>query len=144
MKQLSFRSSRAAFTLLEIMLVVTIIAVLLASGIYVMRGNVEATEGIRAVGDIQGISTQLKTYRATNGTFPTTKQGLEALVTRPTTDPKPKRWYQLYDKIPTDPWREPYTYLEPGVHNTGTFDITSKGPDKQAGTEDDITNWETK
>src|SRR2546423_2916541 len=89
-------SDRSAFTLLEIMLVVTIIALLLGAAIYKLGGNVEYSRHVRISSDVQGINTQLKLYESMNGFFPSTEQGLQALVTQPSSDPQPTRWYQLY------------------------------------------------
>jgi len=139
----SLRSSRSAFTLLEIMLVVTIIALLLASGIYFMKGQFEFSQSVRVEGDIRAVSGQLKLYQAMNGFYPSTTQGLEALLTRPTTEPRPKKWRALFEQMPMDPWQEPYEYAQPGKHNPGSFDLSSKGPDRKAGTEDDVGNWST-
>jgi general secretion pathway protein G len=131
------------FTLLEIMLVVMIIAVLAGSAIYMMGGNVGIAQGVRAQADIQAIATQLKIYEALNGFLPTTEQGLQALVTRPDTDPKPTQWHQLLPKIPMDPWHQPYLYENPGKHNSESFDLYSAGPDRKPGTDDDIGNWDS-
>ena len=87
------KKRESAFTLLEIMLVVTIIALLLGTAIYKLSGNVEYAKHTRVQADIQGISTQLKLYESMNGFMPTTEQGLQALVTQPSTDPRPTRWY---------------------------------------------------
>ncbi len=141
MKPPQFHSSPAAFTLLEIMLVVTIIALLLASGIYFMKGQFEFSQDVRVQGDIQAVSSGLKIYQAMNGFYPTTSQGLQALVTRPDTEPRPKKWRLLAERIPLDPWGVAYNYLEPGKHNPTSFDLFSSGPDKKAGTEDDEGNW---
>ncbi len=92
---MTLRKNQSAFTLLEIMLVVTIIALLLGAAIYKLGGNVEYSRHVRVAADIQGINTQLKLYESMNGFFPTTEQGLQALVVQPGTDPKPTRWYQL-------------------------------------------------
>src|SRR5215468_7853916 len=89
------------FTLLEIMLVVTIIALLLGAAIYKLGGNVEYSRHVTVAADIQSLSTQLKLYESMNGFFPTTEQGLQALVTQPTSDPQPQRWYQLFKEVPT-------------------------------------------
>lgn len=133
----------SGFTLLEIMLVVTIIALLLASGIYFMKGQFEFSQGVRVEGDIRAVSGQLKLYQAMNGFYPSTSQGLEALLTRPTTEPRPKKWRALFEQMPMDPWQEPYEYVQPGKHNPSSFDLFSKGPDRKAGTEDDVGNWST-
>jgi general secretion pathway protein G len=130
------------FTLLEIMLVVMIIALLAGSAIYLMGGNLGYAQSVRVKSDLQGISTQLKLYQAMNGFLPTTEQGLQALVTRPDTDPKPTQWRQLMEKMPLDPWQNPYIYENPGKHNQDSFDLYSGGSHGKPGTGDDIGNWD--
>jgi general secretion pathway protein G len=125
------------FTLLEIMLVVTIIALLLGAAIYKLGGNVEYSRHVRIAADIQGINTQLKLYESMNGFFPTTEQGLEALVVQPSTDPQPTRWYQLYKELPKDPWNNAYIYLNPGRKNPTGYDLYSAGQDRKPDTADD-------
>jgi general secretion pathway protein G len=125
------------FTLLEIMLVVTIIGLLLTAAIFGFRGNVEYSRRVRVQGDIQGITTQLKLYESMNGFYPTTEQGLRALAVQPDTDPKPSRWLQLFDKIPKDPWQSDYIYRCPGLKNPNGFDLYSAGPDRIPDTADD-------
>ena len=99
------RKNQSGFTLLEIMLVVTIIALLMAAAIYKMGpGNVAYARHTKIQGDIQTIGTQLSLYENMNGFRPTTDQGIQALVTQPTTDPQPQRWYQLFKDLPKDPW----------------------------------------
>jgi general secretion pathway protein G len=125
------------FTLLEIMLVVTIIGLLLTAAIFGFRGNVEYSRRVRVQGDIQGITTQLKLYESMNGFYPTTDQGLRALTVQPDTDPKPSRWLQLFDKVPKDPWQTDYIYRCPGLKNPNGFDLYSAGPDRVPDTADD-------
>ncbi len=109
------------FTLLEIMLVVTIIA----------------PRHTRVEADLQGIGTQLKLYESMNGFYPSTEQGLEALVVQPDTDPRPTRWYQLYKEMPKDPWQNDYIYRNPGEKNPNSYDLFSAGPDRKPDTADD-------
>jgi general secretion pathway protein G len=131
------RKNKSAFTLLEIMLVVTIIALLLGTAIYKLSGNVEYARHNRVAADIQSISTQLKLYESMNGFYPTTEQGIQALVTQPTTDPQPQRWYQLFKEMPTDPWNDQYIYISPGKKDPTGFDLYSAGPDRKPDTADD-------
>ena len=131
------KKTRQGFTLLEIMLVVTIIGLLLTAAIFGFRGNVEYSRRVRVQGDIQGITTQLKLYESMNGFYPTTDQGLRALAVQPDTDPKPSRWLQLFDKIPKDPWQSDYIYRCPGLKNPNGFDLYSAGPDRIPDTADD-------
>jgi general secretion pathway protein G len=131
------RKNQQAFTLLEIMLVVTIIAILMGAAIYKLAGNVEIAKHTAVTADVQALGTQLKLYESMNGFFPTTEQGLQALVTPPETDPKPARWYQLFNEVPKDPWHNNYIYRCPGVKNPGGYDLFSAGPDRIADTTDD-------
>jgi general secretion pathway protein G len=135
---MTLREKQQGFTLLEIMLVVTIIALLLGTAIYKLGGNVEYSRHVRVAADIQGINTQLKLYESMNGFFPTTDQGLQALVTQPDTDPRPTRWYQLYKEMPKDPWQNNYIYICPGLKNPNSYDLYSAGPSRKpgAGTDD--------
>ncbi|MDQ6810025.1 MAG: type II secretion system major pseudopilin GspG [Verrucomicrobiota bacterium] len=131
------RRKEQAFTLLEIMLVVTIIALLLGTAIYKLRGNVEVSRTVAVQSSIQSIKTQLKLYESMNGFMPTTEQGLRALVVRPDGDPQPTRWTQLFDSVPKDPWGNDYIFLNPGRRNPTAFDLYSAGPDRKADTADD-------
>jgi general secretion pathway protein G len=131
------RKNQQAFTLLEIMLVVTIIAILMGAAIYKLAGNVEIAKHTAVTADVQALGTQLKLYESMNGFFPTTEQGLQALVTPPESDPKPARWYQLFKEVPKDPWHNNYVYRCPGVKNPGGYDLFSAGPDRIADTTDD-------
>ena len=133
------RTNQSGFTLLEIMLVVTIIALLLGAAIYKLGGNVEYAKATRVAADMQGINTQLKLYESMNGFMPTTEQGLKALVQQPSTEPRPTRWYQLYKEIPRDPWQNEYVYLNPGRKNPTGYDLYSAGQDRKPDTADD--NW---
>jgi general secretion pathway protein G len=130
-------NTRSGFTLLEIMIVVTIIALLLGTAIYKLGGNVEYARHTRIQADVQGINTQLRLYESMNGFYPTTEQGLQALVTQATTEPRPSRWYQLYKELPKDPWQIPYIYRCPGLKHPESYDLYSAGPDRQADTADD-------
>lgn len=126
------------------MLVVTIIALLITAGIFATRGQLGFAQDTRVDADVQTISTQLKLYSATNGFYPSTEQGLKGLVQRPDTEPRPRQWRQLLEKVPRDPWQEEYVYVSPGKHNPDGFDLYSKGKDRQPDTDDDRGNWETK
>lgn len=130
-----FRSN-AAYTLFEIMLVLGIIAVLVGSAIYLLVGNVDVAKEQRVDSDVQAIGTQLKVYEMRNFTFPTTEQGLEAMVKRPTTEPVPRKWSQLLESVPLDPWGQPYQYAFPGKRNPKSYDIYSWGPDRRESDDD--------
>ena len=133
--------SRSAFTLLEIMLVVLIIALLMGAAIYVMGDNLIDAQKARAQADIRAIGTQLTVYQAQNGFLPTTEQGLQALVSKPETEPKPRSWRQYMKEVPEDSWKLPYFYVQPGRHNPDSYDLFSAGKDRKPDTADDIGNW---
>jgi|ERR1700719_3131809 len=125
------------FTLIEIMLVISIIVILLGVAISKLGNTTGFAKSVAVQSDIQTISTQLKLYESMNGFYPTTDQGLQALVTQPDSDPKPERWYRLFDQLPKDPWGSPYIYRCPGIKNPGGYDLFSAGPDRKPDTEDD-------
>src|SRR4029453_18179787 len=131
------KENQQGFTLLEIMLVVTIIALLLGTAIYKLAGNVEYSRHVRVAADVQGINTQLKLYESMNGFYPTTEQGLQALVAQPDTDPRPTRWYQLYKEMPKDPWQNDYIYRNPGEKNRNSYTFFCSGADRKPETTDD-------
>jgi len=87
--------------------------------------------------DFQSVTTQLKTYEMINYVFPTTEQGLDALVKKPTTEPQPRKWKRLLESVPIDPWGNPYQYRNPGKINPRSFDLYSWGADRKE-SEDDI------
>ena len=125
------------FTLLEIMLVVSIIVIILGVAISKLGNTTAIAKSMRVQADVQAIKTQLQLYESMNGFFPSTEQGLQALVTQPQNDPKPTRWYQLFKEMPKDPWGSDYIYRNPGLKNPGGYDLYSAGPDRQADTADD-------
>lgn len=131
----SFRKEHA-YTLFEIMLVLGIIAVLVGSAIYLLVGNVDVAKEQRVDTDIQAITTQLKVYEMQNYSFPSTEQGLQALVTRPTSEPLPRKWRQMMQSVPLDPWGTEYLYEYPGRRNPQGFDLYSLGPDRKPGQDD--------
>ena len=128
-----------AFTLLEIMLVISIIVVLLGLAISQIGDPMGWAKGTAVRADVQAIGTQLKLYESMNGFTPTTEQGLAALVTQPSTEPRPTRWHQLFKSIPKDPWGNNYIYLCPGRKNPTGYDLYSAGKDRKPDTADD--NW---
>ncbi len=123
-----------------------ILAVLAAAVIPRVVNRTEQSKYTRAQVDIESIKGALDTYRADNGVYPTTEQGLEALRTPPTSEPVPRHWSGPYSKSNfIDPWGNPYQYLSPG-ENDPDFDVWSMGEDGQTGGEGrgvDITSWDT-
>ena len=133
-------NGRAGFTLIEIVLVITIIAVLGAATIYLIKGNVDVAKATRVDADIKNISTQIKVYEARNLQPPTTEQGIKALVEMPTIEPVPERWTQLLEEMPKDPWNRPFQYVYPAKRSKQPYDIFSLGADGVESA-DDIGNW---
>ncbi|MFA6636152.1 MAG: type II secretion system major pseudopilin GspG [Candidatus Omnitrophota bacterium] len=131
------------FTLIEILLVVVILSTLAALVVPRFVGRSEQAKKMIAEADVNSnIAMALKLYELDNGISPTTEQGLNALMDRPSTSPAPVSWTGPYlERHPVDPWGNPYKYRYPGTHNAGGYDLFSSGQDGQEGTEDDVTNW---
>ena len=136
--------SLTGFTLIELMLVVIIIGTLAALVIPRLAGRAEQARVTAAKADIlSNIPLALDLYELDNGAYPTTQQGLDALVESPNTSPLAKNWNGPYlKKKPVDPWGNPYNYVYPGVNNKDDYDLFSVGKDGAEGGSDDIGNWE--
>jgi len=128
----------AGFTLMEIMLVVMIIALLAAMLINGSTDFFSFGQDTRVKADINTVRTMLTMYRGGAGNYPSTSQGLKALITRPDGEPRPVTWRPITDKVPIDPWGHEYVYVCPGQKNPNSFDLYSAGKDGQAGTQDDV------
>ena len=136
------RVSEQGFTLLEIMVVVVIIGLLAAAVVPQLIGNVDRAAVGRAKQDVRQIENSLNLYRLDNFRYPSTSEGLEALVANPGEASAPN-WRQVLKSVPRDPWDQPYHYASPGQH--GDFDVFTYGADRQEGGEGvnaDIGNWE--
>jgi general secretion pathway protein G len=133
-----------AFTLIELMIVVIIIAALSAMVVPRLSNRSEQAKIAVADADINSnIGLALKLYKLDNGRYPTTAQGVKALLSKPSSSPAPQNWNGPYlETDPLDPWKEEYKYKSPGEHNTSGYDLYSVGPDSVEGNEDDITNWQ--
>lgn len=133
------RKHQAAFTLVELLLVVTIIGILAGAVLVNFSGRADEAKKTRAKNDIASLGTALSMYDLTIGGYPTTEQGLNALVE----DPGVEGWKKpfLQRKSFTDPWGNEYRYVYPGSRGI-EYDLFSVGPDGQEGTEDDIGNWD--
>lgn len=131
---------RRGFSLIELLLVLVILAVLAAVVAPRFASRSEQARVTAAETDISHLSTALGAFEVDNGRYPTTEEGIEALVEKPS---GLDTWRQPYIErdVPEDPWGNPYEYRYPGRNNTYGFDLYSRGPDGQEGTEDDIVNW---
>jgi general secretion pathway protein G len=141
----SNRANESGFTLIEIMVVVVILGILAMLVVPNIMGRPDEARIVAAKQDISSISQALKLYRLDNSRYPTTAQGLAALVTKPTVDSIPRNWKAggYLSKIPVDPWGNPYQYRSPGER--GEIDIYSFGADGRPGGEGidaDIGSWD--
>ncbi|AXQ13965.1 MULTISPECIES: type II secretion system major pseudopilin GspG [Shewanella] len=129
------------FTLLEVMVVIVILGILASMVVPNLMGNKDKADQQKAVSDIVALENQLDMYKLDNSVYPTTEQGLEALVEKPNISPEPRNYRDggYVKRLPMDPWGNPYLLMSPGEH--GKIDVFSSGPDGQPGTEDDIGNW---
>ena len=129
------------FTLIEVMVVLLIIGIMASMVAPQILGNQEEAQLKKAAVDIQQLESALEMYKLSNNMFPTTEQGLEALVSAPSIEPVPRNYRNegYIRRLPEDPWGNPYQLLSPG--EMGTIDVFSNGPDREPGTEDDIGNW---
>lgn len=137
---LSNRTQRG-FTLIEIMVVVIIIGLLATLIVPNIIGQQEKALEIKAKADVRAIATQISMYKLDNFTYPSSSEGLEALVK----NPGKKTWRQYLDKVPLDPWQNAYQYQYPGTRNPNSYDIWSTGGDGAAGGTGhaaDIGNWD--
>ncbi len=150
MTQLPFAASRQfriavrrGFTLIELMVVLVIIGVLAALIVPNVLERADDARSMAAKTDVNNLMQALKLYKLDNQRYPTAEQGLAALITKPTSGPIPPNWKAYLDKLPNDPWNNPYQYLNPGIK--GEVDVLSFGADGQAGGEGknaDVGSWQ--
>ena len=135
------RQIQKGFTLLEVMVVIVILGIIASMVVPNLMGNQEQAAKQKVVVDIQQLESALDMYRLRNGFYPTTEQGIGSLVTAPTSQPAPRSFPEggFIRRLPKDPWGEEYIMVSPG--QLGRIDVYSKGPDRVAGTDDDIGNW---
>ena len=134
---------QSGFTLIEVMVVVVILGILAAIVVPRVMDRPDAARITKAKADIRAIESALNLYKLDNFVYPTTDQGLQALISKPSGTPEPRNWKQYMDRMPKDPWGNEYQYLSPGVK--GTVDIFSLGADGQPGGTEanaDIGNWD--
>lgn len=136
------RNHQRGFTLLELMVVIVILGVLASLVVPNLMGNKARADRQKAVSDIVALEAAMDMYKLDNHRYPTSEQGLAALVTAPTSSPIPTNYNPegYIKRLPTDPWGNDYILVSPGEH--GTYDLIASGEDGEAGTADDINNWE--
>jgi general secretion pathway protein G len=135
---------QSGFTLLEVMVVVVILGILASFVVPNLLGNKEKADQQKAITDIVALENALDMYKLDNSVYPTTDQGLDALVSKPTSSPEPRNYRDggYIKRLPNDPWGNEYQYLSPG--DNGTIDIFTLGVDGQEGGEGiaaDVGNW---
>lgn len=136
------RSGQRGFTLIELMVVIVILGVLAALVVPRVLSRPDEARAVAARQDIATIMQALKLYRLDNRRYPSTEQGLHALVEPPNVGPRADGWKAYLERLPRDPWGTPYQYLNPGLH--GEIDVLSFGADGKAGGEAadaDIGSW---
>ena len=141
------RSNERGFTLIEIMVVIIILGILYSIVAIRLTGQTEEARRTQAKVQIETFRTALGLYRLDNGSYPSTEQGLNALVEAPSVGTLPRKWreggYLEKRKIPMDPWKSEYIYLSPGIHDD--IDISSYGNDNAQGGEGedaDVNSWD--
>jgi general secretion pathway protein G len=139
--------NQRGFTLIELMVVIVILGILAGLIIPRIMGRPEEARRMKARVQIESIETALKLYKLDNGSYPSTEQGLQALVEAPSVGQLPRAWrdggYLEKGRVPKDPWDNEFIYLSPGVNSD--FDLISYGADGEPGGEDkdkDVNNWE--
>lgn len=137
------RRRRSAFTLVELVIVITIIAILSGSGIYLIIGFIDDAKQQRVGSDLQALDLALKAYERNNYFKPPTQeQGLQALVERPSGEPQPERWRAYLEEPMKDPWGNEYQYRIPAVKSGKKYDLFSLGEDGVE-SDDDVGNWKS-
>jgi general secretion pathway protein G len=143
MKMIESRIGRTArsraFTLVEMLLVLTILAILAGIVLPKMIGRGEEAKKKATIAQLAAFGQALDLFEVDNGDYPSGRNGLNDLMVQPR---DAKNWHQYLDSIPLDQWGHPYIYVKPGKHRPTSYDLSSVGPDGREGTEDDITNWQ--
>lgn len=124
-------NKQSGFSLIEIMVVVVILGILASIVVPKIMGRPDEARVIKAKQDVMSIENALDLYRLDNGFYPSTDQGLVALVEKPSSNPQPNNWKVYLKKLPKDPWGRDYLYLNPGQH--GEIDVFTLGADGQPG-----------
>jgi len=134
-------ANQKGFSLIEVMVVLLIIGIMASMIAPQILGTQAEAQLKKAAVDVQSLESAMTRYKLSNNTFPTSEQGLDALVNEPTVDPLPRNYPQggYITRLPEDPWGNPYQLVSPG--ELGIVDVFSNGPDGEPGTDDDIGNW---
>lgn len=145
-QELTMKDRQRGFSLIEIMVVLVIIGLLVSIVAPNVLDQADEARVQKVHADFNAIQVALKMYKLDNFNYPTTEQGLDALVEKPTLDPVPRNWKKsgYLPQMPVDPWGNPYLYLSPPEFGSGEFDIYTLGADGLTGGEDqnaDIGNW---
>ncbi|STX29015.1 type II secretory pathway protein LspG [Legionella beliardensis] len=137
--------AQKGFSLIEIMVVVVILGILASIVVPKIISRPDEARAVKAKQDVLAIQNALDLYKLDNGFYPTTDQGLVALVEKPTSNPTPRDWKQYLKSVPKDPWGRDYLYLNPGEH--GEIDVFTLGANGQpggTGKDAEIGNWDAK
>jgi general secretion pathway protein G len=135
------KSSRHGFTLMEMLIVLTIIALLMGMVIFQVSDLSGPAKRTKAQADMLAFKEMFASYQLENGTLPTPEQGIKALWSKPTVEPIPPHWRAQLDQETLDPWGHSYQYRNPGKRNPDKYDVFSMGEDGLPDTADDIGNW---
>lgn len=135
-----YQRKEKGFTLIEVLVVLIILGLIAALVVPRITGRVDEAKVETTKIQLRAIKDALEQYKLDNGTYPTTQQGLKALVEKPSSPPVPTRWRKYLDKVPKDGWGREFIYISPGVNRP--YELRSRGPDGEEGTEDDIDVWE--
>lgn len=136
-------NKQKGFSLIEIMVVVVILGILASIVVPKIMSRPDEARRVKAKQDVLAIQNALDLYKLDNGNYPTTDQGLLALVEKPSTNPEPTHWTQYLKSVPKDPWNRDYLYMNPGEHSD--VDVFTYGADGQpggTGINEEIGNWE--
>ncbi len=128
------------FTLLELLVVIVILSLIAALVIPRITGRVDEAKVETTRVQLKELKRALEMYKLDNGIYPTTEQGLKALVEKPKIPPEPKKWKKYLDSLPRDAWGNDFVYISPAEKHP--FELKSKGPDGELGTDDDISVWD--
>lgn len=131
--------NKDGFTLVEVLIVITILGLIAALVIPRITGRLDEAKIETTKIQMKAIKDALEQYKLDNGIYPTTEQGLKALVEKPDIPPVPNHWRQYLDKIPKDAWGRDFIYLSPGINRP--FVLRSLGPDGKEDTDDDLDVW---